>query len=437
MSIKSAAVVLWAAVMVASAAHSQSVSQIGGPKELPPPGYKAMQYIDSRGCVFLRAGLGGTVTWVPRVGQNRKVLCGYPPTLGTRPVETAAAEPPVQKVPVAEPMAEPVAPRVMAAAPAAAAPARMAAPVRPAAQPIRLTDYVPPPARTGQVIPTQGVATLPRPAQAGSLVTAVRPGVSVAAAEGQVGCPASAPRLQRLALTNGGTVLVCTPGDGSIRNLRPPVFAQGAGVGAALSDGPSARAVTAAVAPVRVAEQAAPVRRQSGAQAERQAAGGVRLATATVAAPAGYEPVWEDDRLNPLRGVGTLQGQAMQDQVWTRKIPAGLVGDTRKARRDAARERMSGAVLTVSSMSAPSAGGGAEAPVAARQGAYYVQAGSFGVPANAQGALARLAAAGLPVATGRAKGLTLVMAGPFASAGEAAAARAVVRGAGFADAFVR
>lgn len=408
MSIKLVSAAFWLAVAGVSAAQSQTVSQIGGPKEQPPAGYAAMQYIDSRGCVFLRAGMGGNVTWVPRVGQDRKVLCGYPPTLGGKTfavatVPDAAAAPKAVTAPV-----------VVAQAPVQT-PVR--APVRAAA--VAMADYVPPPARVGRVIPTQ---QQPAPvAAARPLVVAVQPGVSVSATAGRVGCPASAPRLQRLALTNGGTVLVCTPGDGVLRGLRAPVFAEGAGVGAAFEDAPSATVTRARAEPL------------GQVAATGRAVANVQLANPVVQVPAGYAPAWADDRLNPLRGVGTAEGQAMQDQVWTRKVPAKLVGDTRSARREAARARLDGSVLVVSSMSEPVA---AQA-VPARAGGYYVQAGSFGVPANAEGALARLAAAGLPVARGRAKGLTVVMAGPFGSPAEAANARSIARAAGFGDAFVR
>lgn len=413
MYIKLASVTLWVAVLGASVAHSQTVSQIGGPKELPPAGYSAMQYIDSRGCVFLRAGMGGTVNWVPRVGQDRKVLCGYPPTFGGKQIEIATVP---DEVPMTEPVA--AAPRVASVAPKPVIVAQ--APMR---QTIAAADYVPPPARMGTVIPTGQVAR----AAAQPLVVAVRPGVSVGSVAGRVGCPASAPRLQRLPLTNGGTVLVCTPGDGALRNLRAPVFADGAGVGAAFEDTPQP---VARVAPSRVAE--VPLGQASG---QGRPTVNVRVAQPVSQAPVGYTVAWKDDRLNPLRGVGTAAGQAAQDQIWTRKTPAKLVGDTRKARREAARARVNGTVLVVSTMSAPTE---AVAPVAqARQGGYYVQAGSFGVPANAEGALARLAAAGLPVARGRANGLTVVMAGPFGSAAEAAAARGIARAAGFGDAFVR
>lgn len=422
MCIKLAAVTLWVAVLGASGAHSQTVSQIGGPKELPPAGYAAMQYIDSRGCVFLRAGVGETVNWVPRVGQNRKVLCGYPPTFGGKAVEIATVPdvvPDVVPDAVPEPAARPV---VAAPVAVAQAPAQVRAQVR-AQRRIAAADYVPPPARVGKVIPT-GQAM---PAAAQPLVVAVRPGVSVNAVAGQVGCPASSPRLQRLALTNGGTVLVCTAGDGGLGNLRAPVFAGGAGVGAAFDDAP--QVLGGSVARSVAAPVAAPLGQVSGTGRQTM---NVRVAQPSVTVPFGYTLAWKDDRLNPLRGVGTAAGQAAQDQVWTRKTPARLIGDTRKARRDAARARAEGSVLVVSSMSAPAADA-----VAVRQGGYYVQAGSFGVASNAEDALARLAAAGLPVARGKARGMTVVMAGPFGSPAAAATARGIARSAGFGDAFVR
>ena len=77
---------------------------------------------------------------------------------------------------------------------------------------------------------------------------------------------------------------------------------------------------------------------------------------------------------------------------------------------------------------------------AARGGA-WVQVGTFGVPANAEGAAQRLADLGLPVATNRltkgGKALQMVLAGPFATADAAQAALQAARGAGFGDAFLR
>lgn len=50
------------------------------PSETPPPDFRAVQYIDSAGCVFLRTDRG----WRARIARDRAPICGYPPTLSAR-----------------------------------------------------------------------------------------------------------------------------------------------------------------------------------------------------------------------------------------------------------------------------------------------------------------------------------------------------------------
>ncbi|MEI4233881.1 hypothetical protein [Roseovarius sp. D22-M7] len=51
------------------------------PAEFPPAGYAGRQYVDSNGCVFIRAGRSGAVTWVPRVSRTGTPICGAEPSL--------------------------------------------------------------------------------------------------------------------------------------------------------------------------------------------------------------------------------------------------------------------------------------------------------------------------------------------------------------------
>ena len=303
-------------LLTASGAGAQSLAQLGGPANLPPAGFSGQQFVDNRGCLFLRAGFGATVSWVPRVDRRHRPLCGFPPTFGAAVIAAIEADM------VAEPQA------VVAAAPVVVA--------------------------TKPVV--VAAAVLPQP---------------------QVAGPVAAPRR--------GSLMAMLFGSPRPARLAEPVV------------------IVMQPAPVQAAVVAIPV---------------------IPAPPRGYKLAWKDDRLNPLRGIGTATGQAQQDQVWTREVPAVLV--TAAPQTTTVRS-----TVTVSTMSAPVAQGNAA----------YVQVGSFGEPANAAAVKAQLKALGLPVSTSKisrnGKVLQVVYAGPFGSAAEARAALGVARGAGFGDAVLR
>jgi len=64
------------------------------PAELPPPDYAGQQYVDSKGCLFTRAGRPGEVIWLPRVTRKGVPICGNPPSGRRVPVAgTAATDP--------------------------------------------------------------------------------------------------------------------------------------------------------------------------------------------------------------------------------------------------------------------------------------------------------------------------------------------------------
>lgn len=67
------------------------------PAELPPDSFEGVQYVDSTGCAFIRAGVSGETSWVPRFTEEREPVCGLPPTFAgsdqTRVAEVEPAEP--------------------------------------------------------------------------------------------------------------------------------------------------------------------------------------------------------------------------------------------------------------------------------------------------------------------------------------------------------
>ena len=452
------------------AAEARTIKQVGGPAELPPSGFKGTQFVDSRGCLFVRAGYGGEVSWVPRATRTRQVLCGYEPTFAanqTRPAQ-AQTEPNVLTLAAPAPKPAPAAP--------ARAPMQTVATTTTAPR-IHGTGFSSTVAAATYAAPRVASAPAPAPAPAAApeatmaMVPSVR-GRPVQLVANAV-CPGLSNVTRIFTLDDGRSAVRCGGwGTSEYTIVRvaetpaPPLFAAGAPTSApAPASGPDLMPLPQPTA------------------AQQPAAG------ALPPIPKGYRAAWTDGRLNPYRGHGTAEGDAAMNLVWTRTVPRQLV-DTRSgakvnarfpwlsypvtarppqptvklasappqaatkvataASRDPGRKwvrvantRTSTARLSTSNAPAASgAASGAAAPAARHGGGRaYVQVGSFGVPANAARTRDRLQALGLPVQTGTltsgGRTLQVVMAGPFVAQTQLAAALTAARRAGFRDAFIR
>lgn len=96
--------------MTAGLVSAQTTSTTVLPAEFPPESFTGKQYVDSNGCIFIRAGVSGNVTWVPRVGRDRKQICGYQPSTDSAsaaavPQPRTAAAPPIEIAPDSMPTA--------------------------------------------------------------------------------------------------------------------------------------------------------------------------------------------------------------------------------------------------------------------------------------------------------------------------------------------
>ncbi len=430
---------------VGQAVEAQTLRASGPPAEVPPASYKGKQYVDSRGCIYIRAGIDGNVNWVPRVTRSRKQLCGYKPTTiagAAKRQPQANAGPEIITLPQEQ---QPAATAV------ATAPAKKATPTSrttaPASAPAVAATTKP--RRTAQSTsarPTRVTTAAPR--------RVVKPAPVVPA-------PQPAPQQVRTAPTSGGC-----PGASAISQ-------QYINKSAGVRCGPQAEAPVTygrdRAGDQNSSLQLAPNTRILPAHVYQQR----RLSTG-LTVPQGYRPVWEDDRLNPrraertltaatpngqtavppgyvrverdddrmntMRGVRSAAGDAQMAEVWTDGLPRKLVRKPldrqtvtlsgRHARSAAeAREPLA---LRLSTRSDPEAGAAASEATPRR----YVRAATFADPAAARAAARDLArSTGLPVRLGtltrKGKTYKVVLAGPFTATGAGDEALNAVRGAGY------
>lgn len=417
---KSAAAV-FALLIGLTGAQAQNLRNADQPAEYPPASYTGKQYVDSKGCVFVRAGFDGAVTWVPRVSRKRTVLCGFSPTFANKP---APAAPPV----------------AVAAAPAT--PPKVTAPPRAA------TPAATPPRATAPA-PTRRVVTAPAPTR--RTVVAPPPRVAVAPPPTRrTGCGASAIS-QHYLNTNSGYAVRCGPQTenptsatgisydgvppGAIRVAPPPRISPPPGYRAAFDDG--------RLNPDR------------GIQTAEGYAQSSLFWTQDVPRRLIDRNTGRDvtDLFRWLKYPFTSR-RSMEEQVNYRPDPRSVWGFPKEKPTAPVTRFSTKGVEPAAAAPRPTASTPrpvrttATPPSRATKPAYnapaghrFVQVGLFGVPSNAQTSAARLQAMGLPVRIGKyqkaGKTYHVVMAGPFSNAGQLNAGLNAARRAGFRDAYTR
>lgn len=422
--------VLATAAIVVSCGSGIAQAQIkkAVPAEFPPASYSGRQYVDSNGCVFIRAGVDGAVNWVPRVTRGRQQVCGMQPTLSGSQV--AAAQAPRATAPVTQP-ATTTAKVVRKPAPTtttttiyrSAPPPKPVAP-KPAKAPVVAT-VAKPAAKPRRVVETNCANLSPMSRQYINSTNryTIRCG------------PQSAPHVKQRATASANATVYRT---GAVPANVSATYRTGTYVGATR------------VAPKHVyANQ--------------------KASTEGVYVPEGYVSVWEDDRLNTRRAHQTFAGKAQMEQRWTKTTPRRLivpdvgpvvtqadvaaqyqypVAMSFAQRQPAAQPKAKPRVAVSTRGQAPKAAPKPAATVAAtpkveaRAASHrYVELGNFSDPNHAKRTAQKLANSGLPARMGKVthkgKTYTLVMAGPFKTQSQLDSGLARVRGMGFSQASLR
>ncbi|WP_157933041.1 SPOR domain-containing protein [Roseovarius salinarum] len=375
-----------AAVCSTGLVHAKTLRNSDGPAEMPPPSYDKRQYVDSEGCVFVRAGIDGDTKWVPRVTRNRKVICGFKPSLpGSR---RTAAKP--------EPAATP-------------------APERQPERVVRRVRVTPATAQA-QRQPREKTAT-PAPAKPAPRRVAVRTAPDMAAAP----CPGRSPMTRQHMRNNAGFAVRCGP------QAEPPVT-PGTGRNVRIAPRHVYEKQLRAKQGVHVPEGYKPVWEDDRLN--------LRRAHQTPQGKARTEMMWTN----------TVPRRLVERPVEARPAPVARLS-TRGAAKPAPTKPEATSKTRTARVSSRSArpeqtvtrrDSTASEPASHR----YIRAAVYPDRAAARAAAKRLAGQGLPARLGKfdrdGRRFSMVLAGPFRSQARLDAAMATVRAAGFGNAgFIR
>ncbi|MEM8979097.1 MAG: SPOR domain-containing protein [Pseudomonadota bacterium] len=381
MTMKRAALTALAVVFLsAGLAPAQQLRDALNPAEFPPDTFTGNQYVDSRGCVYIRAGISGRTTWVPRVTRDRRLVCGFQPSLpnvvasadpssgqsntaGTSRVAPTApsgsaqsgtvvfpTRPKVATRPVTEPNVTPVTrPKVAQATPST--PSTPSTTTQSGVTQRTAPKVAAAPSNTGSGVVSTGCnGKVVRPTTTGTTTTAAKAApkptkrmtktTTRAVAKtrtGKIGSVKTANSFQRPKVVPPNMVAGNSPAQKAPTNLIP-TNAQNA----AIAPDPACGSATTfskryinsqGKLAVRCGPQSeSPVTVKSTQRVALAAAKPVAPASTVTnaqieqyALPKGYVSIWDDDRLNPYRGPRTLQGDQQMRLVWTDEVPRRLI----------------------------------------------------------------------------------------------------------------